>query len=112
MVLLALVVISAPLLLTDTDTDFSTWAAVMLSITAYGILIALGAPWSLLWFVLNALGISEPVSQALFLPLVLGGPILNVVLHYCFRRRQLRSADFPPRSKTRYATDGTAAPHA
>lgn len=81
--MLALVLMSAPLLLANTNTDFGTWGAAMLGIAAYGILIALGAPWSLLWFASNAVGTSEAVAQSLFLPLVLGGAILNLVLHYC-----------------------------
>lgn len=108
LVVLALVVMSAPLLLTDTDTDFGTWGAMMLVVAAYGILVALGAPWSLLWFASDALGASEAVSQSLFLPLVLGGACLNVVLHYYWRRRQLRSADLQRRSETPSAVGRTA----
>lgn len=89
---------SAPLLLIDTD--FGAWAAVMLVVAAYMFLLALGAPWSLLWFAANALGTSEADSQALFLALVVGGACLNVVLHYSWRRRRSRSADFQRRTET------------
>lgn len=100
LVVLVLVLLSAPLLLIGMDTDFVTWGAVMVAVGAYELLVALGAPWSLLWFASNALGTSEAVSNALFLPLVVGGALFNVVVHYRWRRRRLRPGDFPERSKS------------
>ena len=91
LVVLGLVALSAPLLFPSFDPaiGWNGWIAVSYG---YLLLVVLGAPWSLLWFGLNALGTSDAVSQALFLPLVLGGALLNMVAHYGWRQRQGRAA--------------------